>query len=139
MRTEAHAQMMAFLAEVASAGAPCPTTDTLAHALHLGESRAQVVMRHLCDDGLVIIEPMPANKNRRRVQVVATGDWTDWTQRLVPPARPEGTSVERVEDADAYMAEAMRGRRYEDVRCGPATGRRLNRPPTYVASQSSAA
>lgn len=126
MRTEMHARLYEILVEAAAAGAPCPTTTTLEGRLGLTHSRVQVLVEHLIADGKIVIERGPANPNVRRIQIVATGAWTDWTSRARPGNGGDMRSYwQHVEDADAYMAEMMRGRRYEDVRLAPPTGRRL--------------
>jgi hypothetical protein len=133
MRTEMHARLYEILVEAADAGVPCPTTTTLEGRLGLTHSRVQVLVEHLIADGEIVIERGPANPNVRRIQIVATGAWTDWTSRARPGNGGDMRSYwQHVEDADAYMAERMaalraRGKvcRYEDVRLAPPTGRRL--------------
>lgn len=123
--TEHHEGILEILTEAAERGDPCPTTNTIETAMCLGHSRVQVCVSHLWSAGLIDIERSVKNGSVRRIQIKATGQWTGWTVR---DGGRHDYAVKRwdcVEDADAYMAEAMRGRRYEDVRVAPPTGRRL--------------
>jgi hypothetical protein len=133
-------RVLALITAVAEVGAPCPISTTIEKALGLGQSRLQTILGQLSAGGVLRVEYLPTNKNRRRIAVLALGRCTDWTHvNRNPPPRWAGGLVG---DADDYMAVAMAGRRYEDVPAAlfdDCAAVRIYRAPTYVASQSSAA
>lgn len=72
------AVLLAYMTAAADAGAPCPNNaEAMAHIDAPNLADVNPLLDRLENDGLIRTE---RTGNRRRVQIVATGAWTDWTR-----------------------------------------------------------
>ena len=71
------AELLDYLTEAASKGAPCPNNSQILDALDLsGVSEVSPLFDRLEAEGLLVVE---RTGNRRRATIVATGQSTAWT------------------------------------------------------------
>lgn len=119
------AKVLTLVGQVADIGAPCPSYRDMRKLAGV-QRDPQHLVRMLRDRGILVRQSHPTDVRTRRLQVISTGRWTDWTSVEADSSSPR---IERVRDADAYLADKMQqlGARYEDVKgVSAATGRRLS-------------
>lgn len=96
--TSKTADIFENLIAAAETGAPCPTDGELSKVT--GYSTVGLNMKWLAARGL-ILRDTPSTR-RRRVQICATGKWTDWSGASPPPFA--GEQIQRNEAAGSRRA-----------------------------------
>lgn len=109
-----------LIVPAARTGRPPPSISAMACMLRRSGHTVRAALATLEDRGMIRRETVSGIG--QRIYVVSLGQWTGWTgSRVRESAKP-------TEDPDAYLAAAMRGRRYEDhaAAARPEIGRRIS-------------